>query len=91
MPDIKYYDSDSISKERRKEFMQWYRENKDKPFNFQEEMKEYFISDVDILQKACCKFRTLMMEAMGIKEHVEDIHNMVFKTIYEQAIDHFSS
>ena len=30
------------------------------------------------------------MEATGIKEHVEDIHNMVFKTIYEQAIDPFS-
>ena len=30
------------------------------------------------------------MEATGIKEHVEDIHNMVFKTIYEQAIYPFS-
>ena len=51
LPYIKYYDLDSMSKERRKEFMQWYRENKNKPFNFQEEMKEYCISDVDTLRK----------------------------------------
>ena len=89
LPDIKYYDPDSMSKERRKEFKEWYQVNKNKPFNFQKEMKEYCISDVDILQKACCRFRELMMEATGTKEYVEDIHNMILKTIYEQAIDPF--
>ena len=90
LPDIKYYDAGSMSKERRKEFMEWYQVNKNKPFIFQKEMKEYCISDVDILQKACCRFREPMMEATDTKEHVEDIHNIIFKTIYEQAIDPFS-
>ena len=46
--DMKYYDPDSMSKERGKEFTQWYELNKNKPFNFQQEMKEDCISDVDI-------------------------------------------
>ena len=70
--------------------MQWYEINKNKPFNFQQEMKEYYISDVDILQKACCKFRELTMVATGKEEYIEDVHNTIFKTIYENSVDPFS-
>ena len=45
LPDIQYYDPDSMSKERRKEFLEWYDLNKDKSFDFQKEMREYCISD----------------------------------------------
>ena len=90
LPDMNYYDPDSMSEERRKEFMQWYELNKNKPFNFQQEMKAYCISDVDILQKACCKFRELMMVATGKEEYIEDVHNMMFKTIYENSVGPFS-
>ena len=60
LPDIQYYDPDSMSKEKRTEFLKWYEENKNQPFDFQKEMKEYCISDVDILLNACCKFRELV-------------------------------
>ena len=87
---MQYYDPDSMSKDRREEFLEWYELNKDSPFDFQKEMREYCISDVDILQKACCKFRYLKMEVTGTKQSYEDVHNMIFKTVYEHAVDAFS-
>ena len=80
-----------MSKEKRKEFLEWYDLNKDKSFDFQfqKEMREYCISDVDILQKACCKFKKLMMKSTGTKISYEDVHNMVFHTVYEHAVDPF--
>ena len=56
LPDMEYYDPDSMSKERT-EFLEWYEANRNESFDFQKEMKEYCISDVDILLNACCKFR----------------------------------
>ena len=44
---MQYYDPDSMSKDRREEFLEWYELNKDSPFDFQKEMREYCISDVD--------------------------------------------
>ena len=90
LPEMHYYDPDSMSKERRSEFLDWYEQNKDYPFDFQKEMKEYCISDVDILLNACCKFRELVRNCTGEKEQVEDVHNMVFKTIYQNAVDPFA-
>ena len=52
LPDIKYYDPDSMSKDRRNEFLDWYKIHKNDQFNFQKEMQEYCISDVDILLQA---------------------------------------
>ena len=90
LPEMHYYDPDSMSKERRLEFLVWYQQNKNKPFDFQREMKEYCISDVDILLNACCRFRELMRKSTGKKVDIEDVHNMEFKTIYENAVDPFS-
>ena len=46
---MKYYDPDTMSKGRREEFFEWYEQHKNEPFDFQKEMKEYCMSDVDIL------------------------------------------
>ena len=72
LPDVKYYDPDSMSKERREEFFKWYEENKNKVFGFQTEMEEYCISDVDILLQACWKFRQLLKSETGTKTEIED-------------------
>ena len=89
LPDREYYDPDSMSKERREEFDAWYDENKLKPFNFQEEMLEYCISDVDILQNACMKFRKLLMQETGNAEE-QVLEDGMLHTIYKQAVDPFS-
>ena len=50
----------------------------------------YYPYYIDILQKACCKFRELMMIATaGKEEYIENVHNMIFKTIYENSVDPF--
>lgn len=90
LPDMKYYDPDSMSKERRNEFMQWYEINKNNSFDFQKEMEEYCISDVDILQQACCRFRNLVKGATGYVEVEHDIEQMIFNTIYKKAVDPFA-
>ena len=90
LPDMKYYDPDSMSKERRKEFMEWYEIHKHDTFYFQKEMQEYCISDVDILLQACWKFRQLLKDQTGKKKEIQDIENMISKTISEHAIDCFS-
>ena len=90
LPDVQYYDPDSMSKEKRTEFLKWYEENKNQPFDFQKEMKEYCISDVDILLNACCKFRELVKGSTGEKVNIEDVHNLLFKTIYNNAVDPFA-
>ena len=90
LPDMHYYDPDSMSKERRSEFLIWYEENKNKPFDFQKEMKDYCISDVDILLNACCRFRELVKGSTGEKINIEDVHNLIFKTIYQNAVDPFA-
>ena len=90
LPDMKYYDPDSMSKERRKEFMEWYEIHKHDTFCFQKEMQEYCISDVDILLQACWKFRQLLKDQTGKKKEIQDIENMISKTISKHAIDCFS-
>ena len=90
LPDVKYYDPDSMSEERREEFFKWYEENKNKVFGFQKEMEEYCISDVDILLKACWKFRQLLKSVTGTKTEIEDLENLMTTTMYEHAVDSFS-
>ena len=90
LPDLKYYDPDGMSKERREEFMIWYEKNKNKLFHFQNEMKEYCISDVNILLNAFCKFRQLLREQTGVMEENEDMHDLLMKTIMANSVDPFS-
>ena len=90
LPDMKYYDPDSMSKDRREEFMNWYEEHKNSPFHFQNEMKEYCVSDVDILLNACSKFRQLLREETGVVEEVEDTQDLLLKTVMSNSVDPFS-
>ena len=90
LPDKKYYDPDGMSKERRSEFLEWYESHKDQTFDFQKEMREYCISDVDILLKACWKFRELLKKETGTEARVEDPDNLTFKTVLQNAVDPFS-
>ena len=47
LPEIKFYSPETMSVEKKKEFDIWYEENKNKEFDFQKEILEYCISDVD--------------------------------------------
>lgn len=88
LPDIKYYGHDEMSVSRRSEFINWYEQNKDNHFDFQQEIKEYCISDVDILLNACWKFRKLLKEETSDKS--ESIHDEMLNQICNNAVDPFS-
>ena len=61
LPDLKYYDPDSMSNERQEEFLKWYHSNWNNVFDFSKEIHEYCLSDVKILMEGCMKFRDLVM------------------------------
>ena len=61
-----------MNKEKIEEFMKRYEMKKGKTLNFQKEMNDYCISDVDILMKACWKFRKLLKSVRGEEVHVVD-------------------
>ena len=56
------YNPDSMKVEKRAEFLSWYEENREKPFNTKQQLIDYCDNDVKILQKACCLFRKMFME-----------------------------
>ena len=56
-----------MSNSERREFLKWYEKNKDvSNCNFQEEIKTYCRSDVDILHRCILKFRALFLETTGV-------------------------
>ena len=65
-PDPESYGSDFMSVEDNKKFMIWYEAQKDKIFNFKNELLEYYKSDVNILTSACLSFRKLFIEITKI-------------------------
>lgn len=66
IPDLKYYDPDHLNEEARLELIDWYNENKNTNFNMHRDLIEYCISDVDILTKACLKFRKIFLEECNV-------------------------
>ena len=76
LPDIKLYDPDNMSFKKRKEFFEWYEVHKNQSFNFQDEMRDYCISDVDILLNGCWRFRRLWMESVcdGEEDNEDGLH-----------------
>ena len=90
LPDIKYYDPDSMNKGRREEFLEWYATHKNEPFDFQKEMKEYCVSDVNILLQACWKFRQMLRNQTGVEEEVTDLENLMKVSLLKNAVDPFS-
>ena len=60
-PDIKYYNADSMSPERRQKFLEWYNAlPKDSTFDFQKEMEAYCNDDVNLLRIGTLKFRNII-------------------------------
>ena len=90
LPDIKYYDPDSMSNERRKEFLLWYDLNKHKTFNFSQEIHEYCLSDVKILMEGCMKFRELVMNVTGDETIDLNLDEMIFEKVLLDSVDPFS-
>ena len=60
IPDKMYYDPDGMMDDKRTEFLEWY--NQQDHFDFQQDILAYCISDVDILQRCCGKFKELFIE-----------------------------
>jgi hypothetical protein len=60
IPPAEYYDPDGMKADKRDAFYTWYRQQKH--FDFQLDLEKYCISDVDILQRCCGKFRSLFIQ-----------------------------
>ena len=62
LPDIDLYEPNSMKSSDRESFTLWYTENSHCQFDMQHELVTYCKSDVDILRKACIKFRELFIK-----------------------------
>ena len=85
IPDVKFYNPDGMKEARRTEFFTWYRQQK--TFDFQADLEKYCISDVDILQRACGRFRTLFLQHTGCEPFVSSITiasacNEVYRSLF---------
>jgi very-short-patch-repair endonuclease len=65
-PDIKYYDIDYMTVQDRIKFILWYDAQKDKVFNFKEEIEKYCRSDTNILMRCCMTFREIFKSVSGL-------------------------
>jgi hypothetical protein len=67
-PPVSTYGPDGMSVEGRREFFRWYDDKVQSQavFDFGKEMVEYCRSDVDILRRACLKFKNLLWEATSL-------------------------
>ncbi|XP_050497599.1 uncharacterized protein LOC114327782 isoform X1 [Diabrotica virgifera virgifera] len=68
MPDLKFYDPDNLKADARDKLMAWHAERVDEQYvyDFQKEIVEYFISDVEILTQACLTFRKQLMDTSNV-------------------------
>lgn len=68
MPGLEYFRPDTFKDDKRKKFLEWYKEKVDSNyvFDMKKEMKEYCISDVDILRRCCIKFREIYLDIADI-------------------------
>lgn len=90
LPSPETYGFNQMQSEEREKFLTWYNENKTKDFDFRHEMHKYCRADVDILRKACMKFRETMKQVTGdhTGEEVDPETKQVFKT-YSAYVDPF--
>ena len=90
LPNIKFYDPDSMSNERREEFMKWYDLHKNDYFDFAKEIHDYYVSDVKILMEGCMKFRNLVKCITG--EQILELNpdEMIFEETYQNSLDPLS-
>jgi G:T-mismatch repair DNA endonuclease (very short patch repair protein) len=63
IPDFKYYGADNRSEKDKQKLLQWWTEQRraNYEFDFQKEIRRYCESDVEILERACLRFRDLFM------------------------------
>jgi len=68
IPDKEEFKYNTFKEKDRKDFLKWWNAMNDSGYvwNQQKEMKDYCISDVDILRKCCIKFRKLYLEVAEI-------------------------
>ena len=68
IPDVSYYDPDSMSEGRSKEFHAWYaiQKSENRVFDLQEELLTYCISDVNVLRRCCVLFREMFMHTSAV-------------------------
>ena len=90
LPDKQYYDPDSMSNERRQEFLIWYDKHKNDQFDFSKEIHQYCLSDVKILMEGCMKFRDLVMSVTGEKVLELNLEEMIYEETLQNPIDPFS-
>ena len=67
-PDVSDYGEKFMSKQDREIFLEWHRKKieENATFDMQNEMESYCRSDVDILRRACIKFRKLLKTTTGV-------------------------
>ena len=65
LPDLKFYDPDSLKEPARSNLLKWHEENKTNRFNFSEEIEAYCIADVRLLKDGCMAFRSSFMRDTG--------------------------
>jgi hypothetical protein len=91
LPAVHYYNPDAMKLKDRKAFFMWYETNYRQRFDFQRELLSYCRSDVDILRRACLKFRQLFLEMTSSEGHggidsfqkcitIASACNLVFRT-----------
>lgn len=73
MPDISYYDADNMKDDARCKFLEWYEKHKLYEFDLSKELVDYCRSDVDILLKACLKFRKMFTEECNVCPFTESV------------------
>lgn len=67
-PAAHYYSVEYMGEEEAKSFWKWYNSKENEIFDFQSEMYNYCVSDVDILRRGCMQFRKIMMEVTSVSE-----------------------
>jgi hypothetical protein len=90
LPDAEFYSPDTMSTQQRKEFYDWYEIHKNDKFDFQKELVSYCVSDVDILRRACCEFRTLVRKATGTKTTKVNPEDLSQTVEWSGSLDPFS-
>jgi hypothetical protein len=60
-----FYSADAFLPTKREKFDAWFAQNRDKPFNLVENLREYGCNDVKLLAHAAVKYRELVREISG--------------------------
>jgi len=81
LPPVEDYDPDNLSDKKRTEFLAWYEElkNEEYLFDFEQEIEEYCISDVDILRRCYLNLKQVMKDPFKYCVTIASACNRVFR------------